>query len=211
MAAWDSLAGVIILAGGASRRMGRNKLLLQRDGVSLIGIVVQGVHRQLFARASSVPMIVVGPQPSEGTIPTAGFEVVFTREEPPGGGPLAALAAGIAEIGQSPGADSVVIVLAGDAPLGPDAMSLLLDTVAAIGADHDAVLLADAQGRLQPLCAAYRLHPLRQALDALGDTSGLRMDDLLEQLAVARVTDTVDAALDIDTPDDADRLGFTEG
>jgi len=210
MAAWSSLAGVIILAGGASRRMGRNKLLLQRDGVPLIGIVVEGVHRQLLARASSVPTIVVGPQPTEGTIPPAGFEVVFTREEPPGGGPLAALAAGIAGIGESPGADSVVIVLAGDAPHGPAAMDLLLETFGAIDADHDAVILTDAQGRLQPLCAAYGLRPVRQALAALGDTSGLRMDDLLEQLAIARIPDTVDAALDIDTPDDAERLGFTQ-
>jgi molybdopterin-guanine dinucleotide biosynthesis protein A len=211
MAAWNSLAGVIILAGGASRRMGRNKLLLQRDGVPLIGIVVEGVQRQLLARASSVPTIVVGPQPTEGTISPAGFEVVFTREEPPGGGPLAALAAGIAGIGESPGADSVVIVLAGDAPHGPAAMGLLLETFGAIGADHDAVILTDAQGRLQPLCAVYRLRPVRQALAALGDTSGLRMDDLLEQLAIARIPDTVDAALDIDTPDDAERLGFTQG
>ncbi len=209
MAAWKSLVGVIILAGGASRRMGRNKLLLQRDGVPLIGIVVGGVHRQLLDRASSVPTIVVGPQPTESTIPPDGFEVVFTREEPPGGGPLAALAAGIAGIGESPGADSVVIVLAGDAPHGPDAMNLLLDTLTAIGTDHDAALLTDAQGRLQPLCAAYRLQPLRQALDALGETFGRRMDDLLEQLAIAGVPDTIDAALDIDTPDDAVRLGFT--
>jgi molybdopterin-guanine dinucleotide biosynthesis protein A len=189
--------------------MGRNKLLLQRDGVPLIGIVVEGVRQQLLARASSVPTIVVGPHPTEGAIPTAGFEVMFTREEPPGGGPLAALAAGIAGIGEPPGANSVVIVLAGDAPRGPDAMNLLLETFDAIDADHDAVLLTSPDNRLQPLCAAYRLGPLRHALDAIGDASGRRMDDLLEQLAIARLPDTVDAALDIDTPEDADRLGFT--
>lgn len=206
MAAWNSLVGVIILAGGSSRRMGRDKLLLEREGVPLIGGVIADVHRHLSTRTWRVPTIVVGPPPPAGVLDPAVVDVVFTREEPPGGGPLSAIAAGLDLIDAPTVADPVIVVLAGDAPNGPAAMSQLIGS---LDSDHDAAVLTDDQGRRQPLCAAYHLDALRRALTNIGALPGRRMDELLDRLTVRLEPDTVDAAFDIDTPDDARRLGFS--
>lgn len=79
----------IVLAGGAARRMGgAAKPLLPVGGVPML-------RRVLAATAGAYPLIVVGPPELAGELP-AGAEL--TREEPPGGGPVAAVAAGLARL-----------------------------------------------------------------------------------------------------------------
>ncbi|MFC0100654.1 molybdenum cofactor guanylyltransferase [Micromonospora marina] len=92
----------ILLAGGAARRMG---------GVDKPARAVGGrsmLHRVLGAVADADQRIVVG---SSGPVPEG---VRTTREEPPGGGPVAATAAGLALL--DPGTTTVA-VLAADLPL----------------------------------------------------------------------------------------------
>src|SRR5690606_2093103 len=92
----------VLLAGGAARRMG---------GRDKPGVVVGGRpmrERVLSAVATATRRIVVGP-----LVPLPAG-VLRTREEPPGGGPVAALAAGLALIDP---ATPVVAVLAADLPL----------------------------------------------------------------------------------------------
>ncbi|MEW2443059.1 molybdenum cofactor guanylyltransferase, partial [Micromonospora marina] len=92
----------IVLAGGAARRMG---------GVDKPARAVGGrsmLHRVLGAVADADQRIVVG---SSGPAPEG---VRTTREEPPGGGPVAATAAGLALL--DPGTTTVA-VLAADLPL----------------------------------------------------------------------------------------------
>ncbi|WP_431943617.1 NTP transferase domain-containing protein [Micromonospora marina] len=92
----------IVLAGGAARRMG---------GVDKPARAVGGrsmLHRVLGAVADADQRIVVG---SSGPVPEG---VRTTREEPPGGGPVAATAAGLALL--DPGTTTVA-VLAADLPL----------------------------------------------------------------------------------------------
>ncbi|MBU8857902.1 MULTISPECIES: NTP transferase domain-containing protein [unclassified Micromonospora] len=92
----------ILLAGGAARRMG---------GVDKPARAVGGrsmLHRVLAAVADADQRIVVGPS---GPVPEG---VRTTREEPPGGGPVAATAAGLALL--DPGTTTVA-VLAADLPL----------------------------------------------------------------------------------------------
>ncbi|MGH3739543.1 MAG: molybdenum cofactor guanylyltransferase, partial [Micromonosporaceae bacterium] len=76
----------IVLAGGAARRLG---------GADKPGLAVAGrslLSRVLDAVADAYPRIVVGP-PRQ--LPG---DVILTREQPPGGGPVAALAAGLAAL-----------------------------------------------------------------------------------------------------------------
>ncbi|MCO1616920.1 NTP transferase domain-containing protein [Micromonospora sp. CPM1] len=92
----------ILLAGGAARRMG---------GVDKPARAVGGrpmLHRVLDAVADADQRIVVG---SSGPLPRG---VRTAREEPPGGGPVAATAAGLAWL--DPGTTTVA-VLAADLPL----------------------------------------------------------------------------------------------
>ncbi|WFF07742.1 NTP transferase domain-containing protein [Micromonospora sp. WMMD1076] len=92
----------IVLAGGAARRMG---------GVDKPARAVGGrsmLHRVLAAVADADQRIVVG---SSGPVPEG---VRTTREEPPGGGPVAATAAGLALLDSG---TTTVALLAADLPL----------------------------------------------------------------------------------------------
>src|SRR5712692_7095438 len=94
-----TVAGVL-LTGGASRRMGRDKALLVVDGRTL---AERGA--ELLAAVAD-PVVEVGPGHS-------GLAAV--QEDPPGSGPLAGLCAGAAELGRL-GHDGSVLLLAVDMP-----------------------------------------------------------------------------------------------
>ncbi|MBQ1043751.1 NTP transferase domain-containing protein [Micromonospora sp. C72] len=92
----------VVLAGGAARRMGGvDKPARPVGGRSML-------HRVLAAVADADQRIVVGPS---GPLPDG---VRTTHEDPPGGGPVAATAAGLALL--DPGTTTVAL-LAADLPL----------------------------------------------------------------------------------------------
>lgn len=187
---------VVVLAGGTSRRFrgaAPDKLVLERDGLTLVGSVLAQ------ARAATAGRVVaVGPRPGGGGDLPA--DVTWTREEPPGGGPLAALAAALPLLSAE-----VVVLLAGDAPAGPAAADHL---AAALGSGHDAAVLVDPEGRRATLCAALRTAAVRRRLHDIGDTTGRAARELYAGLDVVEVPDEWRAADDIDTPADAARLGW---
>ncbi|MER6756505.1 NTP transferase domain-containing protein [Micromonospora echinofusca] len=152
----DAYAAVV-LAGGAARRMG---------GVDKPARTVGGLpmrERVLAAVADAAPRILVGPS---GPVPAG---VRLTREDPPGGGPVAAAAAGLALL--DPGTP-VVALLAADLPLlTRAAVGELLDH---LDAGHDGACYVDADGRRQTLCGVWRVAPLRAALDRLATERALR-------------------------------------
>ena len=147
----------IVLAGGAARRFGGR----HKPGVPLGGVPM--LDRVLRAVPDARPRVVVGPaQP----VPN---DVVLVREDPPLGGPAAAVAAGVRAIDPAPGpvvsgaADwpAFVAVLAGDQPLlTPAAIAALLDAIRAAPANTaGAVFVGD--GRAQLLCGVWRFAALR--------------------------------------------------
>ncbi|WP_091625666.1 molybdenum cofactor guanylyltransferase [Micromonospora peucetia] len=145
----------LVLAGGSARRMG---------GVDKPARTVGGLpmrDRVLTAVADADPRILVGPP---GPVP-AGVRV--TREDPPGGGPVAAAAAGLALVDAN---TPVVALLAADLPLLTRvAVGGLLDR---LDADHDGACYVDDDGRRQTLCGVWRVAPLRAALDRLAADRG---------------------------------------
>ncbi|MGY5008083.1 NTP transferase domain-containing protein [Streptomyces sp. 900105755] len=178
----------IVLAGGAARRLGgADKPAVRVGGRPLL-------DRVLAACAGARRTVVVAaPRPTSRP-------VHWTREEPPGGGPVAALDAGLRHIT----ADRAV-VLSADLPFLEEAtverLLAALHTTAADGA-----LLTDADGRDQPLVAAYRTTALRHALAVLaGDggngLTGLPLRRLTAALHLTRVPDPL-ASFDCDTWDD---------
>lgn len=157
-------------------------------------MVVGGVpllDRVLTACAAARRTVVVGPE-RETVRP-----VRWTRETPPGGGPVAALAAGLALVGAE-----VTVLLAADLPfLDPATVSALviaLDTDPAA----EAVLLVDADGRDQPLAAAYRTAALRTALAALPSPGGAPLRAVTRGLRASWLPDRRRAAVDCDTWED---------
>src|SRR4051812_49851755 len=107
----------VILAGGGGRRMG---------GADKAGLVVGGIpllDRVLLAAAAARDTVVVGdPRPTVRP-------VRWVREEPPGGGPLAGLSAGLSALSDLN--ELPVLVLATDLPrLGPGDVQRLLGALA---------------------------------------------------------------------------------
>ncbi|MFC7980783.1 NTP transferase domain-containing protein [Streptomyces sp. NPDC057336] len=183
----------VVLAGGAARRLG---------GADKPGLRVGGralLDRVLAACAGARSTVVVAvPRPT-------ARPVTWAREDPPGGGPLAALAAGLAHA-----TAEHVVVLSADLPfLAGSTVGRLLSAL--VASDADGVLLTDADGRDQPLVAAYRASALRRELAALtrdrGDgtgragLTGLPLRRLTGALRLTRVPDAV-ASFDCDTWDD---------
>jgi molybdenum cofactor guanylyltransferase len=144
----------IVLTGGQARRLG---------GAYKPGIVIGGqplAARVVSAVADAGRVVFVGP-------PVAGVAAdVVTYESPPGGGPAAALDAGLAHV-----TAPVVAALAGDLPFLTravvDELRLALEADPAAAA---AVLVDDA-GFDQPLCAVWRTELLQDALATVGDPS----------------------------------------
>jgi molybdopterin-guanine dinucleotide biosynthesis protein A len=171
----------VVLCGGTGRRFGGDKTQALIDGVPVLDHVVGQLP-------PSWPVVCVGPER-----PTVA-PVTWVREEPPGGGPVAALAAGLAGVG-----GPVVVVLGGDMPYAAPAATAL---VAALLADPavDAVVGRDPQGRTQPLLAAYRTEALRRAVP--DPPTGVALMRVVDALVHAGVPTDGRAALDIDTRED---------
>jgi molybdopterin-guanine dinucleotide biosynthesis protein A len=201
-AAYDA----VVLAGGAGRRLG---------GVDKAAVRVGGrtlLDRVLTACDGAARTVVVG-----GRRATAR-SVTWAREEPPGGGPLAALDAGVRETGAQ-----LVVVLSVDLPfvdretvaalvraLETAATESVAETAAETAADArevEGALLVDAGGRDQPLVAVYRAEPLRRELALLateyGALAGLPLRLLTAELNLVRVTTAAPtASFDCDTWED---------
>ncbi|MFF1543095.1 NTP transferase domain-containing protein [Streptomyces sp. NPDC058291] len=181
-AAYDA----VVLAGGGARRLGgADKPRVRVGGRALLDRVLGACAD---ARAT---VVVAGPRPT-------ARPVCWAREDPAGAGPVAALDAGLRHVT----ADDV-LVLSADLPfLAPDTVRRLVTALRSEGAEG--VLLTDADGRDQPLVAAYRTAALRRELAALAardGLAGLPLRRLTAGLDLARVPDPV-GSFDCDTWDD---------
>ena len=177
----------VVLAGGAARRLGG----ADKPGVRVGG---RALLDRVLAACSGAATTVVVAEPR----PTAR-PVRWAREDPPGGGPLAALDAGLRAT-----TAEYVVVLSADLPFLEDGTVRRLLTSLQEGS-AEGVLLTDSGGRDQPLVAAYRSSALRHGLVALlaehGELTGLPLRRLTGTLGLARITDPV-ASFDCDTWDD---------
>lgn len=157
----------IILAGGASTRMGgTDKTRLQIAGVSSLERVLRA--------APADERIVVGPDGQDGAELAARHGARFVLEDPPRSGPLAALARGVQEIGEHAGGDAggdrKVLVLGGDMPL--LRRESLLRLLRTDPRGTRVVALTDDEDQLQFLCAAWPLRRLREELAAIEHPEG---------------------------------------
>ena len=192
---------VIVLAGGASRRMGTDKRLVHIGGEPMLQRVVDGL--------AGHPVVVV-VDPHRDAIPIgASSGVVLIPDTRPGEGPLAALEAGLTAV-----TTDMALVVAGDMPwLEPALLELLVDRLAAAPA-ADLTCLTD-DGRPQPLPMACRRIPTLARVTALLDDGERRLRAMLEDPATTTVPETVWRAadptgrslMDVDTPADLARAG----
>jgi molybdopterin-guanine dinucleotide biosynthesis protein A len=164
-----SLSG-LVLCGGGSRRMGRDKALLQVGGE----LLVLRVARRVGMAASPV-MLATG---TPGRLGDMGYPEV--EDELPGTGPLSGLVAGLAA---SP--TELLAAVAVDMPfVSPEVLRLL----SALRSTEDAVLPAGPLG-IEPLHAVYSRHALPALREALFSgrlglreaLAGLRLREVAEE------------------------------
>ncbi|SDI05578.1 Molybdopterin-guanine dinucleotide biosynthesis protein A [Arthrobacter subterraneus] len=182
----------VVLSGGRSSRLGGvAKSSLQVDGRSLLARTCAslGAARRLVVVGASTPDV------------PAGHEVI--REDPPFGGPAAAVSAAVAHLRADPA--PWVLLLACDMP---DISRALPALVAGAGAGGRSVLAHDG-GRDQPLAALYRWADLVAAVDQK-EVRNLSMRALLARVTWSPVEVPAGSTNDIDTWSDALQFGAEE-
>lgn len=201
----SSATWAIVLAGGRSSRFGTDKTAAPLGRADVLGTLLAGI-------APDVGVVVVGPfrdlagpgravpHPIPTAIPPPGPHAVrWTREDPPGGGPVAGLAAGAAAL---PGGTDIAVLLGGDQPFAGPAVPRLL---AALDTEReaDAAMGVAPDGSRQLLCVAVRVPALLAALPA--EPAGRSVRSLAVTWRVVDVPLSAREALDVDTPADLAR------
>lgn len=184
--------GVVVLSGGTARRLGGvDKTALEIGGVPILA--------RLLGSVAPAPTVVVGDPPAHPLLqPDAVPHVTWTRESPPGGGPAAALGAGVAAL-LARAEVPVVVVVAGDMPFAGTAVPRLLVALDA-APDVDAALGADATGAVQLLLGAYRASALAPRAAAAQPGDSVRR--ILSGIPHLTVPLTGDEEVDVDDPAD---------
>jgi molybdopterin-guanine dinucleotide biosynthesis protein A len=176
----------LVVAGGLATRFGSDKLAAPFRGGALL-------DHLLGALPPEWPVVAVGP--ARATV----REVAWTREEPPGGGPLAGIAAGLERV-----TTDLVAVVAGDMPHAAAALTGLAEVLRTAPAEVAAAVASDREQVPNPLLAVYRVDAVRAALPT--EPRGVPARALLELAHVVVPVPGV-AGLDVDTQGDLDELG----
>ncbi len=206
-------AAAIVPAAGASRRMGRPKLLLPYGGGTVLGALVGALR----AAGASPVVVVAAADDAEmrawcaaaAVDPTGGLTVALNAA--PERGMLSSILAGLAALGGASrlaGGQAPLLVCPGDLPaLRPETVVELLRRREAAGA-----------GLAVPVHGGRRGHPLAVApaliseIETLDPGRGLRqLLDLHPGDLLCVEVDDPGCIADLDTPEDYERLNAGDG
>lgn len=189
----------IVLAGGQARRLGMvAKSLLVYQGQTLL-------EHALMAGRDASHQVVVGPP--ELPVPDG---VSLVREDPPLGGPVAGIGAGLLELDRVGCAAEWVLVTACDHAYAEAAAAELFRLVDALDlTEVDLVTPVGADGHRQTLFALYRRTALAAAIQAHGGGHNLSVRRLVADLRTLPITIDDTLLIDVDDPATAAQLGIT--
>ncbi len=191
--------GAIVLAGGRSERMGQDKALLRRNGVTLLETVVTTL-RPLVGE-----IVIVADRAGRYDLP----DCRVVGDLYPNTGPLGGILTGLAALG--PGAH---LAVACDMPtLQPAVLRLLLDSVT----PEWEVIVPSVGGRMEPLCAVYA-NTAARSLQEFHRRGGLALHRALSTMHTLRIPEEelrrYDPSLltftNLNTPHDLERLQRSE-
>jgi molybdenum cofactor cytidylyltransferase len=188
----------ILPAAGASRRMGRPKLLLPYRGGTLVGAVVEAL------RGGGVSKIVLVTSPGDEDLRAWAREagVMTTVNPDPQRGMLSSIREGIAALGASLGkAGEILLVSPADLPaLRSETVAALVQRMKQTGAPLAVPVYQGKRGH--PLAIAPALIP---EIDTLDPDVGLRQ---LRDRHEALLLEMEDAGVvqDVDTPEEYEKI-----
>jgi len=176
-----SVAGYV-LAGGESRRMGRDKALLEENGVTLV------------ARVADVVSSVAGNATIVAPVGRyEGLGVPVLNDSWPGEGPLGGI---LTALSQNKAEWNLIVAV--DMPhLDSGYLQTLLT---AAGQGRETVIPAHANGDMEPLCGVYHssaLHELRRFFDS----GGRRVKDALQTIPLRTVPAAAGILANVNTPE----------
>ena len=189
------VADVIVLAGGTGRRLdGVSKPDVVARGARLLDHVLAGVERLREQGLALGRVCVVAP--AEVALPGG---VLRALEDPPLGGPVAGIAAGLALLGRSDPVAELTGILTCDAPFSWRALPALHRALLGAGGELDGVCARDGD-HTQYLLGLYH----RRALAAAVAPGGVPLRDTavrraLGALRVTAIPTTRDVVRDLDT------------
>ena len=195
MAASRADVAAIVVGGGGGERLG---------GVSKPDLTLGGVR--VIDRVCGVLLEACGAGCVAVVPPTVRVPegVVRTLEDPPSGGPLAGIDAGLRALGVDD--DVLVVVVSVDAPGVAGLLPALLGSPLGSDSEGRIAVGGDPQPFDQYLMGVYRAGALRRVLDeavaALGSVRGVGVRRVLRALTLQRVSVDADVCRDIDTPED---------
>jgi molybdopterin-guanine dinucleotide biosynthesis protein A len=145
----DESLSVLILAGGFSRRMGRDKAWLELHGVPL----VEHLARRVLPLADELVFSTNNPHRFEPLLSSLPIRAQLVADREPGLGPLAGIAGGLGAA-----THSLVLALAVDMPF---VHIELLSYMASLASHYEAVVptipeWSSGENRPEPLHAFYR-------------------------------------------------------
>jgi len=203
-------ASAVILAGGRSSRMGRDKGALAFGGVTILERIV----RELGRHFEEIIIVAAPPERAQASEPFAiclPSGVTLLHDETPYQGPVGALARGLEHARHT-----IVFACSWDLPLIKGKVARALCDMAF---GYEAAI-PEAGGRLQPLHAAYGREAAVGALQAMEAEGERRLTALALRLRIRRVSEAEIRPLDpellsllnVNTPEDYARaLRHVEG
>jgi molybdopterin-guanine dinucleotide biosynthesis protein A len=178
-----------VLTGGRSRRMGTDKALLAVDGRPMVLRVAAALGA---AGADDVHAI------GGDTAALAALGLAAHQDPRQGEGPLAGVLTALDVVGHD-----VAVVLATD--LAWIDAATITRLVAALGADDVIAVAVARAARLEPLCAAWRVHRCRDVLHAAYDGGERAVHRALAALDPVEVEVAPLAVANANTPADLRR------
>lgn len=189
------LAAIIVGGGGGERLGGVSKPDLTLGGG---GRLIDRVCGALLEACGAGCVAVVPPAVR---VPDG---VLRTLEDPPGGGPLAGIDAGLTALGAP--ADAWVVVVSVDCPGIADVLAALLDEPLGDRCEGRILRGGVPEPFDQYLMGVYRVGALRRVIDEAvarrGNVRGMGVRRVLRALALERVDVSADVCRDVDTPED---------
>lgn len=180
-----------VLTGGASRRMGRDKALIQIEGVRMVDRVAAAL-----AAAGCSNVVAIGPRQLAGDL--AHIDDLY-----PGEGPLGGV---LTAMGSVASVDSWLCVVACDLPwLDVDSIDALHRAAAsAAAAGHNAAevdVVVARTDRIEPLCALWN-SSCRDAVQQAFDSGQRSLLEVFKVLNVVEVPVRPLALRNVNTPED---------
>ncbi len=184
------MLGGVVLTGGASRRMGRTKALIEVRGTPMASRVAEAL-----ADAGCEPVVLYGGDPGE----LAPLDRPVLPDRYPGEGPLGGILGALELFADQ--ATDLLIVACDLANLSSADLTALID-VARLRPDADVIVASG--GRVEPTCALWRsatVDRIRASFDA-GERAVHRV---LDDLCTVEVSLPPTSLRNINTPGDLDR------